>query len=399
MARSAVPRTRNVLLATGAIAAALLVVSPAAAMAVMRFADPNGVTMGSDCTSPDPAAVTNPACSLERAVETVATGLDEVVVASGNYSLTDQLEVNVTVRGAAGQPPPVIASTANNGIVVGGTLSDVRIEHTGSFNAVFNAGTTERVFAHTDGSTACGLSNGSVTRDSVCWSEAGGGAGHGVLLSHGSQTQSADLRNVTAAATGTGGDGITLSTNTGNLSLEAKNTIAIGAVDAAVEAADATGTATITFEYSSYDSEDESGAGTATVTDPGTGTGNQDAAVNPPLLADPIAGDFHQLANSPTVNGGAMVDMLGTGDFEGEARTQGSAPDIGADEFTPPVQNPPFTPVTPATSEDPDCQPLRDRIRRLTKRIKRADDSKQKASLKKKRRKARRQLAALGCSP
>jgi hypothetical protein len=91
--------------------------------------------------------------------------------------------------------------------------------------------------------------------------------------------------------------------------------------------------------------------------------------------------------------------MLGTGDFEGEARTQGSAPDIGADEFTPPVQNPPFTPVTPATSEDPDCQPLRDRIRRLTKRIKRADDSKQKASLKKKRRKARRQLAALGCSP
>ena len=39
--------------------------------------------------------------------------------------------------------------------------------------------------------------------------------------------------------------------------------------------------------------------------------------------------DFHQLAGSPTIDAGVATPLLGTGDFDGGARTLGAAPDIG----------------------------------------------------------------------
>ena len=52
-----------------------------------------------------------------------------------------------------------------------------------------------------------------------------------------------------------------------------------------------------------------------------------------PLLTDPAAGDFHLKAGSPAINAGSLeAPILLDTDFEGDARLQGSAPDIGADE-------------------------------------------------------------------
>jgi predicted outer membrane repeat protein len=57
----------------------------------------------------------------------------------------------------------------------------------------------------------------------------------------------------------------------------------------------------------------------------------------------------------------------------------------------------PFVPAVQVAAENSDCEPLRQKIRRLTKKIKATDDPDRKATLKKKRRNARKQLAALGC--
>jgi hypothetical protein len=51
-----------------------------------------------------------------------------------------------------------------------------------------------------------------------------------------------------------------------------------------------------------------------------------------PLFANELQGDYHLTADSPA------IDQVGTGpatDFEGDARPQGSAFDIGADEYKP----------------------------------------------------------------
>ena len=52
------------------------------------------------------------------------------------------------------------------------------------------------------------------------------------------------------------------------------------------------------------------------------------------LAANPAAGDVHQLAGSFTIDRGARDAAAGSVDIDRESRSQGAAPDIGADEFT-----------------------------------------------------------------
>lgn len=55
-----------------------------------------------------------------------------------------------------------------------------------------------------------------------------------------------------------------------------------------------------------------------------------------PMFVDPLNGDYHLSPNSPMINAGSnSAPSLPLYDFEGEARVQGPAVDIGADEFTP----------------------------------------------------------------
>lgn len=76
---------------------------------------------------------------------------------------------------------------------------------------------------------------------------------------------------------------------------------------------------------------------------PGTvsdGGGNQTGA-EPSLTPD-----FHELAGSVTIDAGVADSQLGAQDPDGDPRTLGSAPDIGAYEFVPPAP-PPAKPSIP----------------------------------------------------
>jgi hypothetical protein len=105
---------------------------------------------------------------------------------------------------------------------------------------------------------------------------------------------------------------------------------------------------TLTVDLVSSNYESISGEPTV-VTPPGT-NGNQTEA---PIFVDAPADDFHQAADSPTIDAGSNAPALSAFDIDNEARVQGEAPDIGADEFTPVVEppEPPEPPPTPDTSD------------------------------------------------
>ena len=333
------------------VAVATLALAPAAS-AAPRYASTTGLGAPSDCTSPDPMNVNGP-CTLERAVEIISND-EEVVVGPGTYTLTDQLNVSGDdVHGAAGQARPVISTNSPIGINLGGgaILRDLDVVHTGTSYAVYVgiSSRLERATVRSSGSDVCRLDNASLVRDSLCWSTLGMGAGHAVSMCNGGMvTWSANLRNVTAIATGTGGKGVYLCAGaTGIMAITAKNVIASGMGPDVMAETTPPGTATVTLEYSNYDTESELGAPQASVTNPGTGTGNQ---VAPPAFVDGALGNFHQASTSPTIDAGSAVDLLGTADFDGDARALGAAPDIGADEYVPPV--PPGGPGTPGGTFD-----------------------------------------------
>jgi hypothetical protein len=188
-------------------------------------------------------------------------------------------------------------------------------------------------------------------------------------------TSGSRLRNVTAVSTAAGGASFGIGVSAGGtatVTLDARNVIARGQTTdvVATDDADPTGTATVTMASSNYASESE--PGDAAVTDPGSG-GNQ---VAPPLLADAGTGDFHQLSGSPTINAGTPDVLLGALDLDGEARTQGPAVDIGADEF---VQV--STPVVPTPSV-----PIKKKKCKKKKKKRPAAAAKKRCKKKKKRK-------------
>lgn len=215
--------------------------------------------------------------------------------------------------------------------VPGIVLRHVAIEQgPGVGSALFAAaGTVEDVVAHSDSPfEACRILETTI-RDSVCWDSGAGYAIHGEIVGGGSATST--LRNVTAF--GQGGPPIRVASAAGSITVNATNLIAYGApVDIRAEATGTGNTATVIADHSNYLYEDEVGNsnGTAFITNPGTNQ-NQTAA---PLFVNASGGDFHQLAGSPTINAGSAAAGLGSADIDGEARLQGPAPDIGADEFS-----------------------------------------------------------------
>jgi hypothetical protein len=346
------------LLALCAASIALLVTASSALAGITRYASATGATMDSDCTSPNPADPTNPPCSLRRAVETVAQTSDEVIVAPGSYNLgSPSLSIvkAINVHGQDGAArPQILSSSGSFGVgisIPGAVLRRVEIDYSGGLQAldVFG-GMAEQVVVHSSGLYSCLVHYDTTLRDSVCLNTAGG---IGVELQSLGATSSANLRNVTAIASGAGSYGIQVETNNNGDEQDAvaKNVIASGvAADVRADANAGGAVSTITMSNSNYatESEETPVGGTATVTDPGTGT-NQTAV---PIFTDPGT-FFHQGAASPTIDAGAADGLLGTLDLDGEARTMGAAPDIGADEYyvappyTPPATSPPVTSTVP----------------------------------------------------
>jgi hypothetical protein len=305
----------------------VILVGAADAFGTIRYAAPGG--SGSACTQASP-------CSVQTAVTVVATDGDEVVLRPGDYGIgfgTLIVDDAINVHGASGQPRPRILSGGNSAVDLedpGARVADVAIEYGGTLNALFLwQGTVERVVVHSNGTgfSACAPFNASVLRDSVCWTAEPSQSA--ISTSSGGGVHTPRLRNVTAIATGAGSIGIRASGGSGaQVAVRGKNVIARGAADdlaAFTDSMPGSG-ALIALDHSNY--VDVSASGTdASVTGSPT---NQTAA---PLFANASAGNFRQLAGSPTIDAGTTDPLLGALDIDRQPRVQGAAPDIGADEL------------------------------------------------------------------
>jgi len=331
---------RVLMIRLGAAVIAVLAFSAPAAWAATRYAEPNGDGPAATCPQSDP-------CAIRAAISdpSVAPG-DDVVVAPGTYDITPgpplSISSAITVHGQAGQARPLFTVQPGTSAVIrlsnpGAVLSGVDLfRSSGLFLLAINAGTAERVTATSGGSYACWMAGGTL-RDSVC-SATGGGVAVNVTNDSSPGTVLADIRNVTARAVGSAGSyGIQVTASSGaQVTASAKNVIADGAAADTFATTSGSSSANLSMEYSNFQVVTQSGSGTATPAGSGT---NQTAL---PLLADPAGGDFHQLPGSPTIDAGTTDSLLGAFDLDGQARVDGAAPDIGADE----VQTAPETTIS-----------------------------------------------------
>jgi hypothetical protein len=327
-----------------------------AAAATTYYAGPMGMATDA-CTQLDP-------CDIVTAVGNAADG-DEVIILPGSYSLgaaSAAINNAADVHGQDGQAKPVISNTSLLGGVfsvnnANASLRNLEVVSTGYYGVLLQQGTVDGVRAHAthDGGEGCAPKGNATIRDSVCWAD--GSLAEGVGFHGSGASFTTTLRNVTAVGAQYGIDFNAQSPGDA-LVVDAKSVIsretsgAGGSADVRADAGNATATVTVTLDHSNYSTRAEVGTGTPTVTDPGTGT-NQTAA---PLFIDPLNGDFHELSGSPTIDAGALDGSSGSTDIDGEARIQGSAPDIGADEFAPPAAGDgggPTDMTTPATDTKP----------------------------------------------
>ncbi len=326
----------------GVAAALALGAGASPANAVERFAAPDGV--------PSAACLIATPCDIQSAVEgAVASDVnagDVVTLLPGNApyaagaAADDRIIINkdIDVRGAPGQPRPVLTSASSEGGIFmqadGSSLKRLEIIHTGPENGGADALTlgndvdVEQVIARsaTASTTATGCTVNAGTnaspslRDSVCVSTHTDTTGLSIVqAAAGSATVL--VRNVTAVGAKFG---LALNAGAGaSLTVTVTSTILMGGTTDV--RSEGFGNAPMTIDHSNYDTHAQLGSGT--LTPHGTGT-NQ---VIPPVFAD---GDFHQASNSPTIDNGSSAAGLGSGDIDGEPRCMGSVPDIGADEFT-----------------------------------------------------------------
>jgi hypothetical protein len=280
------------------------------------------------------------ACSIETAVNNAVSG-DDVTLLAGPYSTSTMLTAvaGVTVHGTTGAPPLVNSSApAAFQIQAGSALRDVRIEHTGTSTALFAFGlgsVVERVSAHSSvANITCEAGFGSLIRDTVCWHTGGATADSTALKPYNNgNTGTVTLRNVTAVSTVA--PGLVVQTTANTLNVDASGVIAKG-VGSDVGRQNLGGTATVTFDHSNYATESDTND---EITNPGTGT---NVASPAPVFVDAATGDLHEtLGSLGTIDLGSAAAGLGAFDVDGEARTQGDAPDIGADEIDSPVSLPP----------------------------------------------------------
>lgn len=311
------------------LTATAVIVGSGVASAAVRYAEPAGNGPAASCPEADP-------CSLETAVENpAAVDGDEVIVLPGSYPLAAGV-LNITqdldVHGAPGAPAPLITGEGSSVVRMGtaaSRLADVNILGSGNFALSQSNGLTERVTAVLSAVGAACSAHGGLLRDSVCAASAGG-SGLQVGLFGPAGTYSISVRNVTAwAAPHTSSGGINVATGAGvTNNANFHNVIAEGATaDVRAFATQPASQVNLVFTNSAYQTREQQGQ--TFVTAPGAGTN----ILEPPLLADPAAGDFHQLAGSPTIDRGAAEPLLGAFDLDRQARTDGGVPDIGADEF------------------------------------------------------------------
>jgi hypothetical protein len=310
------------------MAGLMSLVLSAGAQATPYYATPSPM-MGATCGSADP-------CSLTAAVLAATNDGDEVLLGSGTYPITADLQITDAIRmapRASGFFPQI---TNSGGFKVSlndtATLEDLTIIVTGlavGAPAVdLQQGTGKRLYVIADGASSEGVSlAGGTIADSGVWHKGNFGA---ALKTGAGSAGSNRIRNVTAVGTGAMNPvGLLATPYPGSVSNTVKISNSILMANTGTQDFRSfgmgAGTVTLDVDHSNFDNPNVLAG--SVLNDLG---GNQTAL---PLLSNVALGIFAQTTGSPTIDGGAKVADLGPLDFDAQPRCMGTEPDIGADEF------------------------------------------------------------------
>ncbi len=293
---------------------------------------------GQACVFINGGSVTNSSCTVT--IGTSATG----IAASGLGSALSHLTVDTSAV-----PNSIGISTVTTGAGAD-TISDVTVR---AGNTGIQGGTqaTIRRANIVAGNFGVILGQSSLLSDSLVTTT--GGTGSAIAVNG----QFAEMRNVTAVARGAAGDGVVALPNMNQAFPYGDVHVRSSIIRASPTGVDVQGqavgscpfppchTGQVTIDHSDY------------VTSNGTVTTDASNTSADPLFVDLLGLDFHLRDASPAIDTGLVDASSGTTDVTGAARTQGTAPDMGAYERAPaPVPPPATTPVvTPAPT------PARDR--------------------------------------
>jgi hypothetical protein len=309
----------------GAVAAAVSIAPTASAM--QRYASANGD--GGLCSADFP-------CTITQAVANAHTD-DEVILAPGDYALTDTLSdpAAITIRGIPGQPRPrlLFSGAGQNGLALwhGSLLRRVEVDQSAASRALYaTPARVDQVIARASTGSQCTAEvDSGLMRDTIVVASGSNGR---AVCTEASGGPGASYRNVTAIASANGG--VAVQARAGmfqTVTIDLFNVIARGGpggADLAMDQNDAgtgSGHATITATHSNFVTH-WSFPTYADIVDHG---GNQSL---PPVFVQPAAGNYRQAANSPTIGAGVYEPLDGAYDVDGDPRQVGTT-DIGADEF------------------------------------------------------------------
>ena len=319
---------------------ALLALAPSVAAAETFYAAPNGAYFAA-CTSADP-------CDVATAIEKAKAG-DGVELASGDYPVSEmQLTIGkaIIVRGPLNAARPRLISSGGTTVTMtAGTLRDVEIVQGGSGPvAALHAenARVERVIVRAGGEEGLGASlrGTTVIQSSVVLAPAAGSRAIEVVQSPGG----VKLHHVTARGDETA---LWVDAPGGDAHAIVESSILRAANGSDVRLTGESGNPTASLRRSAYRPATVAG----TVQDLG---GN--VAADPLLQTD----QFHQAEGSPTIDKGATPADGPATDIDGGPRSQGAAPDIGADELPAPPPDEPDVPTptpTPTPTPAPETVP------------------------------------------
>jgi hypothetical protein len=332
------------------VAASMALGAQAAQAATNRYAAPSPQGSG-DCSTPADACTIGTAVALSVSGDTVDVRADLGDYDLGTGTIAPGSSTAVSFVGISGTPR-LIANGSAPTLELQAASSSARnlyVENDGDGDAL-SAGlvggpgsiSLDRLYVKTTGapSHTCLIEGGVTLTNSVCWQSNSAATSDGILL-EGTNT----LRNDVSWVTGSGA-----AVDCGSFYFECDGTVvntiarATAAGGSDLETFGGPFDTTLTVRHSNFGTAVSKGNTAKDHFD--IDATNQRAA---PQLVNPSAGNFRELATSPTINAGVTSPANGATDLDGKPRTVNGKTDIGAYERgTPLPPRPHGTKITKA---------------------------------------------------